>query len=292
MDLQQLTYFIEIAKLQNISKAAEHLYVSQPALSKSLRNLEEELDTQLFFRKGKSLYLTDAGELFYARVTNILNSIQLAKRELYDLNAPNRQPVRLKVRALSGILPEFLPPFLEQNPQISFTILQGGDTSISEAEHDLIMLASYEPITRHNAALLLQEDICLIVPEDHPLANKHRCSLHELAGYPMISVPQNRFFYSTLNSIFEELGFQPNFKIMCDDGDTIVNLIRCGMGIALLPEYSINRSALNGIKLVPMQEPQFARFVYLLWANGSYIPLAAQLLRKYLIKYFSDQYRK
>jgi len=290
MELQQLIYFAEIAKLQNITKAANQLYISQPALSKSMRHLEEELDTPLFVRRGKNIYLTPSGQLFYQRVQGILADIQSTKREMQEFNQNAGVSVRLKIRALSGIMPEILNKFLELHPQTRFSLQHGGELAVTETDYDFIIRSAPSEDEARNKALLLHEDICLIVPESHPLAKEKSCTFSQLSEFPLIHPAKNCYFNDTLGSIFSANEYHPNIQISCDDPHTIVNLVRQNFGISFMSEYTISPSMQNGIKLIPMDEEDFTRDVYLIWSDGAYIPQAAQYFKKFILKYCAEQY--
>lgn len=290
MELQQLIYFAEIAKLQNITKAANQLYISQPALSKSMRHLEEELDVPLFVRQGKNIYLTSSGELFYQRVQGILADIQSAKRQMQEFNQNADVSVRLKIRALSGIMPEILNQFLKLHPQIRFSLQHGGELAVTETDYDFIIRSVPTEDEARNKALLLREDICLIVPEAHPLAKEKSCTFSQLSEFPLIHPAKNCYFSDTLSSIFSANGYHPDIQISCDEPNTIINLVRQNFGISFMSEYSISPSMQKGIKLIPMSEADFTRDVYLIWPDGAYMPQAAQYFKKFILKYCAEQY--
>lgn len=290
MELQQLIYFSEVAKLQNLTKASSLLYISQPALSKSIQKLEEELDTQLFLRVGKSLQLTEHGRIFYEHVQEILEDLDAAKREMYRLNKEHAQTVRLRVRALAGLLPEFIQKFSEENPDIAFSILQSGGLVIPETEYDLLIAPSSEEDDSHNKVLLLKEDLCLVVPSDSDLAKKQRCSFADLQGIPYIHTIDQYFFWEFINTQFEKYDYTPDIRYRCDTPSSIINLIRKGCGISFMPEYSFSPEMMQGVKMMPMEEPSLVRNVYLTWAGGVYLPQSVQMLRKSITKYFSQQF--
>lgn len=288
MEIQQLIYFAKIAELQNITKAARELYISQPALSKSIRHLEEEMDVQLFCRQGKNIQLTSAGKVFYNKVSGILHSLNSAQREINDLANPSSLPVRLKLRALSGLLPDIIADFLQKHPDTSFSISSGGELSFSVSDYDLIIFSSAAKTESRSSLRLFQEEICLFTSSDHLLAKKESCTFEELKDQPFLFPSKSRFFYETLQDYFEKTGFAPSTLIECNDVNIIVDLIRKGCGISLLPEYSLSTQALTGIQMIPIREPVMHRSVYIAWPDGAYIPKAAREFRSFLLHYFED----
>lgn len=289
MELQQLIYFAEVAKYQNLTKAAGLLYISQPALSKSIQRLEEELDTRLFLRVGKSLHLTEHGQIFYNRVEKILDEVDATKREMYRLNKEHAQTVRLKVRALAGLMPEFLKNFSEKNANISFSIFQGSGLVTPETAYDLFITPASDDTESRNRKFLLQENFFLLVSFDSDLAKKDQCTFSDLEGLPYIHTSDQFFMWDFINAQFEKYGCKPEIRYYCDEPSSIVNLVRKGYGTSLMPEYSFPIEAMQGVKMMPMAEPGLARNIYLTWADGIYLPQSVQLLRKSIIKYFSDK---
>lgn len=102
MDIRQLQYFMEVARLQSFTKAAESLYITQPSISKTIRNIEEELGVTLFDRSGKKVVLTDAGRIIYEQAQPIVKSFQSLSSELGDLKNLKKGHIRLGLPPMVG----------------------------------------------------------------------------------------------------------------------------------------------------------------------------------------------
>jgi LysR family transcriptional activator of glutamate synthase operon len=285
MELQQLRYFAKVAELQNITKASQQLYVSQPALSKSIRQLETELDTQLFLRKGKNIYLTECGEIFYARVLRIIDNVNSAKRELAEQKNLLDIGVRLKVRALSGLMPDILTKFHEKWPDIRFSLFHGGELNFPEGKYDLVIYPIYDNSESRSKKLLMTERILVAVSESEPLSSKDVCSLNDLREFPYIHTTKNRFFWETLENLFIEHEFSPNVSMYCDDPNAIIDLVRRGLGISMLPQYSVDAASHDGVRLIPLAEEGFSRSVFIRWSEGAYLPKSTQLFYQFIRNY-------
>lgn len=265
MDFQQLTYFTKIAELQNITKAAAELFISQPALSKSLQNLESELDVQFFLRKGKNIYLTKEGSVFYEQAKKVLRSVADTKTVIEDLRICKQLPIRLKVRALGGLIPQMIAGFNQRYPEITLSIDTGGSFSFSTFDYDLIIASkNVEQLCtqQKNSMHLCQEEICLAVSKDSPFASLSACRIEDLKQMPLIYPTKSRTLREALDTYLEESSFIPAPFIDCNDPNIIADLIRKGCGVSLLPQYSFSESILSGIRLIPLM-PSLKRDIIL-----------------------------
>ncbi|MGG2108818.1 LysR family transcriptional regulator, partial [Lysinibacillus pakistanensis] len=150
MEWQQLEYFVTVAKLEHMTRAAEALAISQPALSRSISKLEEELGVPLFDRQGRSIMLNRYGELFLYRVQRMRKEYEKAVLELQELNNPELGDVSLGFLHTLGtsIVPDLIRAFRQQHPQIRFHFTQNYSHSqlkqLLAGELDLCLLAAID----------------------------------------------------------------------------------------------------------------------------------------------------
>src|SRR5690348_16241002 len=126
MELQQLLYFRKVAELQHFTRAAEALAVSQPALSRAVARLEDELGVHQFEREGRSVRLNRYGQIFLGRVERILQEVEAARHEMADLAGTERGTVALAFLHTLGVrlIPDLLRQFRQKHPQIGFHLGQ------------------------------------------------------------------------------------------------------------------------------------------------------------------------
>ena len=130
MDFSSLRYFKAVAETQNMSKAAKNQFVSQSALSKNIKSLEDELGGPLFYRTGKSLVLNDGGRILLRFANEVLNQYSLMQAELSDYFGRESTTVSLSINIGTNLLMMVLPEFLEKHPQIHLQITQNDSVQL------------------------------------------------------------------------------------------------------------------------------------------------------------------
>ncbi|AKP75685.1 MULTISPECIES: LysR family transcriptional regulator [Priestia] len=286
MELLQLKYFQVVARLEHISKAAEELYVSQPALSKTISQLEKELGIRLFDRNGKYIKLNRYGKAFCSKVERALKTLEDAKHELKDMSNDPCEEIRLVVLASSHLLPELLSRFREQYPQVRFRLMQHLTNSYSQPDFDLCISAFPLTTRQIEHTPLLRESILLAVPLDHHLAKQSRVKLNELKNEKFIVLKKGKELRKITDAICKEQNFVPQITFESDDPATVRGLIRAKQGIGFIPEVTWGGSTGKDVKLLKIEEETFERTIFLTWNNGGYVTDLQQIFRQFVIDYF------
>ncbi len=279
MELRQLECFCAAADLENFSKAADRMHMTQPALSSSIQTLEKELDIQLFLRNGKRVRLSQQGKLLFAQAQRILK-----ERDAFLVLCSSQkksESIRLRAAVASDLLPEIIRGFRAKNPDIELFILQNDSAS---DPYDLCLDAVPVQKIGVNDTVLLREDIVLAVPPTHEWAQRSHIALEELSGKPIISLRTGQHLRDLEDSFFTSAKVQPHRFIECDSPATLRQLIRSGLGAALVPEISWSSIRNDGIRFIPISRPVCARCIVVRLERDD---AAAKLLRSYLIEFFS-----
>ncbi|HZG76326.1 MAG TPA: LysR family transcriptional regulator, partial [Paenibacillus sp.] len=178
MELRQLQYFITVARLEHVTHAAESLRVAQSAVSRQIHQLEEELGVALFTPKGRNLQLTPAGKLFMNRTEAILTDLDRAVLDLQEFMNPEAGEIRIGFPHSLGIhlLPSVIAEYRAEHPNVKFVLKQGTyHVLIRELLEGEIDLAFISPFPKEHdeveGELLLTEELKVILPEGHLLAN-------------------------------------------------------------------------------------------------------------------------
>ncbi|MBH5317899.1 LysR family transcriptional regulator [Paenibacillus sp. GSMTC-2017] len=243
MELRQLNYVIQIANEKNFSRAADKLHIAQPSLSQQLSKLEQELGVLLFRRTTNSVELTQAGQVFVEKSQGILDAVEQLKQEMDDMAQMRRGRLVVGTLPITGshVLPLVLPVFGEKYPQIEVVLVEettakleqltaSGGTDLSLLSLPLIDSSlSWEPY--------LEEEICVAVPAQHPLASrKEPIEISELKDEPFIGLKRGQGFRQITVELCEASGFTPQIVFESSNIETVQSLVAGGMGIALVPQ--------------------------------------------------------
>lgn len=243
MELDQLKYFLKVAELKSFTKAADDLLISQPALSRSIARLETELGIPVFVRKQKTLELTDSGLLLQSRAQQILSIVEDTKAEICD----DGKTGRIRIGAIPTIAPYFLPPFLknfsEQYPSAATVIYE--DTtdrllkSCSQGEIDIAMVAL--PIAEKylQAEKLFEEELMLVLPAEHALANRSRIRFEDVETLPFIMLNEVHCLSDNIMSFCRKQSFQPSVIGKTNQLSMVQELVALSHGISLIPKMAM-----------------------------------------------------
>ena len=178
MDFKDLSYVLAIAKYQNITKAANALYITQPTLTKFLQNLESDLGQKLFRKLGHRFVLTYAGERYVAKATEILNLKKELDQEMGDIIKDNHGSLKIAFPTMRGtyMLPCTLPIFNSLYPNVQLNILESHsnqlESMILNGETDLAFFNLPIKSPDIDYEIISHEEVLLIMPDHHPLAEK------------------------------------------------------------------------------------------------------------------------
>lgn len=286
MELLQLQYFLKTAELEHMTRAAEALSIAQPALSKSIRLLEEELGVQLFNRVGKYIQLNACGRAFQYRVNNALAELLVGKREIMRMSDPNEAPIRLAFLAASPVLPDLLATFRAEHPEVNFHLLQHLPKPYSD---DFDLCISSLPLEAHGLSriLLMSERFYLAVPRHHPLSRQKKISLKEVAQEGFIQLKPGNSLRTITDGFCREAGFTPRTIYESDDPATLRGLIRAGQGIGFFPAITWLEKEGPNIQLLEIAEPLCKRDIWMSWVESRIYSERFVLFRQYVTDYFN-----
>ncbi len=243
MKLQQLRFLTAVAKHDlNISLAAEHLYTSQPGISKQIRLLEEELGLELFHRSGKHLTkITPAGNEVIVRANRILQEVANIKQlatEFSDDNAGTLDIATTHTQA-RYVLPEVVQQFRQAYPNVDLHMHQGTPRLISEmaVSGEVDFAVATEALSSYSDLLMMpcyQWNRCLVVLPEHPLSKIPQPDLQQLADYPIVTYVHGLTGRRHMDQAFAEAGLQPNLVFTATDADVIKTYVRLGLGIGII----------------------------------------------------------
>lgn len=288
MDWHQLKYFQILANVENFTKASIELVLSQPALSRSISRLEEEIGVPLFERKSRGVTLNKYGQIFLKHVNRALSEIEEAQQEIHDLVNPYHGTISLAfIQTLgSSFVPELISSFQKEYPDIHFQLYQHSTHKIlhqlEAAEIDIGFCSPQEPIEHLSSVPIVQDELFLIVPIDHRLAGVKEVDLAEVADDPFVLFKPETAVREVAEKLCREAGFQPNMSFEGFEESTVAGLVGAKFGVAIIP-YTPGLDR-NKISLIRIKEPHSVREIRMVWRTNGYMPPAVERFKSFVEK--------
>lgn len=264
MELRHLRYFVTIAEELNISRASARLRISQPAVSRQLRDLEEELGTPLFRREKTGLKLTPAGETFLAHARDLLRRSADAVKQMAVFSQPAKATLTVGYIApvLSGVLTPALRRFAESHPDADVALreLSPGDQvkSLRAGNIDLALLGNPCPEVEQEftVTVLARIPFQAVLPDNHLLALRKRVALAELAAEPFVGFAEDTFpgRNAAICAACQAAGFTPRLQHQVENLSALLAQVASGKGVALAPG-EVSQLAHPQAVFVPLQPP-------------------------------------
>lgn len=247
MEVHQLRYFCAVAETGSFTRAAEREQVAQPSLSQQIMKLEEELGVRLFDRLGRSVRLTDLGQVFLPRARTILNELRAAKDEVAEKQSSVSGPVCVGV--IPTIAPYFLPTriafFTRKYPQAAITVVEDVTVRLLDRLRaglvDLAIMAL--PARGHDLECypLRTERLFAILPKGHRLARKRSLRMKELREEPFLLLRDDHCFRDTAIEVCKRARVLPQIVFESGQFSSILGMVAAGMGVSIVPEMALER---------------------------------------------------
>lgn len=298
MDVRQLRYLVALAEERHFTRAAAREHIAQPALSQQIRRLEDELGLALVDRTTRRVTVTQAGELLVDRARRILAEVEAAQSELQALRGVQAGHVTVGAMHTMGPIDVSLALaiFHERYPAVELTVREMSSEELAEMlrvdELDLAFLSVTERIESHGLGLhqLVSEELVVILPLDHPLADRDRIRMAELAHEQFISYRQGARLRELLNAAGEHAGFEPQVKLESNESQRIRRLVARRMGVAILPRSDAVGPGAE-VCVAELVEPTLRRDITLAWREERRLPPAAAEFLKLARATFTESRR-
>ncbi len=287
MDIREMRYFLAVADEQNITKAAERLYISQPSLSKQMHVLEEEIGTPLFTRGARKITLTEAGLLLKKRAEEILALFEKTEDELKAPGADVSGTVYIgggESKAVSTVV-SAVKKVIRDYPNIKFDFFSGDASSVTERlEKGLIDFAILidSDVSSFESLRLPDCDVWgVLARADSPLAEKDVVGVNEIKKLPLIVSRQGYAEHGILRRLLGGEAAALNIKAVYNLLYNASLMVRQGLGCAVSIDGIINTSSGTGLKFIPF-EPAVKTHLDVVWKKHQVFGNAAEIFLKYL----------
>ncbi|CAN7734761.1 LysR family transcriptional regulator [Paenibacillus sp. LjRoot153] len=249
MNIENIEAFVYIHHLGSFNKAAQALFLTQPSVSARIQTLERELGSQLFYREGKHILITENGKQFLPYAQQIMTAYQEIKIKLQQNLAISYEfKIGCAISVSNYLVPDILPLFSEKFPGVKIKITTGHSNIILEKVlNKEVDLGIVRTVTHPNIDNILfhKDPIGLFVPPGHPLLKKGSAAIDEISRFPLIFFDYGSMDWLMITRLFENM--KPNIVMEVDSMETAKKLIQKGMGISFLPEHCVRNEFENGL---------------------------------------------
>lgn len=288
MNITQLQYFIRVAELNSISKAAYEFGITTPAISNHIKNVENGFGVKLFTRDGTQIILNKNGETVYHYAQKIIGALNDAEKEVADHN--RRMNYRLKIATLTTprTIPDLIQKFSEAYPEPHLQVNQYQKYSEKDFQDtDVVIYSTEFLVQRENSKLLYEEPILLAVSKKHPFAKYKEVEIPQLRNERFIlRTKYSDFARYVEQRYFEFMGITPKTAIVADPHTTEMRLIASDFGVAFMPQLSC-AGMMDRISLVKVKGVDMKRYINILWRDWGYQSVAMKLFVEFASEFFS-----
>jgi DNA-binding transcriptional LysR family regulator len=278
MELRHLRYFVAVAEHKGFREASRVVHVSQPAISKSLTQLEQELGTKLFARAGRTVRLTPQGEIFYQET---LRTLEQSNRAIESAQRAARGEIGMLTlgfcsAATNGFLPRVVKRYKELLPGVKlvFREMTPPQQEVAFAQDQIDVGITRPPFTKKlsqdlNVRTIIREPLLVALPEKHPYEGK-RMKLEDLSEKPFILYYRNGApcIFDAILGMCRERGFTPKVEYEADIMQTALTLVAAGQGVAVLPICSLSLRS-EGVRFLRLQPDSYRADLVVAWPKAS-----------------------
>lgn len=263
MELRHLNYFLKVAEELNFSKAADKLFISQPPLSRQIKELETELHAQLFIRNNKKVELTDAGKYFEAEVKQLLNSLESIKLKTRKIaeNISGEFRIAYISSTFSGIISELIKHLSKQYPYVSFKLFEVGTAKqiidLEQGKLDLGILRAPLQSIKINTKLWFKDGYALVY-NNNLIKIKTENDIEKLhdATFVFFNKDFAPHYHNSLLEICALYGFTPNVVHESNNINSIIQLVRNGLGVSIVPSRLAQNHNYNELEFKNLKRTQ------------------------------------
>jgi LysR family transcriptional activator of glutamate synthase operon len=291
MTFHQLNLFRHVVDFGSITRASSHLGIPQPAVTRAVRSLEQELGVSLLDRTGRGIRVNENGRLLYDYARQVLRLTASLETAMTERKVREETTVSILVEAASHLFPSICTAFAQKFSDAKFRALhQDAPDEADLPDYPLRLYSSREGPDRTGSLVLAEEEILLAVQPDGPFGQRDRIALAEVSGMGFVSLFKTRGLRRITDYYCQLAGFEPQVIFETDNTSTVMRYVSSGHGIAFIPAMTWPREREDGtrVHLLSITEPLCRRFIKLAVADGRLNPYEKHF-RDFLVDYFLEQ---
>lgn len=291
-DLFDLRLFVAVAEESNLRRGAERACISLAAASTRIKQLEENIGGSLFYRKPSGFELTPAGEAMLHHARRVLQQVDHLKCDLRDYTKGLKGHVRMlaNTTSISGALPPAMASFLAQHPDVSIDLRERLSEEIvlgiHEAHADIGIVAGNVDTRQLEVYDFASDELVLVVPQQHALAQHKRIGFVETLEEPHISLSEGSALAGFLPPLAKSVGHQLVFRIQVNSFESICLLVAAGVGVGVIPRSAAKRHAATmQLRLIALSDEWAVRESKLVCRAQAQLPKITQMLVQHLSQF-------
>ncbi len=292
MDIRQLNYFVQVADCGSYSLASQKLFISQPALSKAIKNIEDEMGFTFFYTSQRKQKLTDAGQAFYEKAVKLLESYDELIKVTYleEEIDKGHLSIGLSMAAGPALFTHVFPNFKRQYPQITFSVLEKETSVLKDAllrkeidlaYIDLNHIREPEDTDNFDVFELIRSELVLAVSVENLMAEMEEIRYDELDGKRLILFDGGKDSSSQVELDMRNMGVKPEIVLSSTQWNFIMDMVASDMGAVICPYYIFSKFKTPKITYVRLNKEMANRDIGIIVKKGEYRTRACMNFLKY-----------
>ncbi len=285
LELRHLKYFVAVAEDLHFRKAAERLFISQPGLSRQIKQMENDLGVKLFERHNRKVELTKAGSYLKTEVTQYLKGLDRIFNQAKLLSDGIGGDLKFGYvgSAMQEIIPDLLLKFRKENPNAQFSLKELDNQKQIESllSHDIdIGFVRLERVPRDlKIKPVLKENFCLVLPIDHPINDANFKSIKQFKNdaFILFDSKYSASYFEKVMQIFDDNGFVPIIAHNTIHASSIYKLVENNFGISIVPK-SLQTQNIKGVKFIELTEISQKTVLSVVWNKRNRNPILEKFL--------------
>lgn len=275
MDFRTIEHFLKLSETLNFRKAAEEIYIAQPALSRQIMALEEELGVVLFDRNKRNVALTTAGEYFKEECERILEDFERVKQRTFQIHKGEGGEIKIahSSSSMQFLLPNILAKIQAEMPLMKTNLNETtnlyGINALINRTIDVAFGPNMIVPKELNARTIYVENFVIILPQNHHLDAINFESLAQLADENFILPPRDESsgYVESLEALCQSYGFIPKVAYQSGNSNTVLRLVEAGLGISIEPKSALSGQNMN-VKFIELNNISLKASMLMLWLRG------------------------
>jgi DNA-binding transcriptional LysR family regulator len=294
MELRHLRYFVAVADAGNVSRAAQQLHVTQPALSRQIQDLEREFGCRLFDRIGRRISLTKDGEEILDRTRRLLADAEALRERARALAGGKTGVLRIGAppQFIDAAMPEVLTRYASAYPGIDVRLVESGGRALLERlqQGELHLVIGAWRTGGFQSQLLFPARVLAIMQRKHRLAGRSELTVTELTGVPMLLLGRDFGSRELFDEACQAAHFEPSVLLESRSPQTLVAIAEAGHGIAIVPSsVRLNASRVAIAGMVDGARP-LGSWAHAVWDSRRYLPTYARSFIEVVADYAKNSY--